>query len=220
MGPDGETAREVLRVFELGTMPPFWQDIDVEAGAERAYATVESDRSYRVEVGLRTAGGRFIPLAISNTVTTPPAEPSADTAVHWVVLETGRPPRPAEAPASWEGQRVPIAATATALTTQPEAEAEPVEAEAEAAEPVGSSEQMPKLRPPPLPHASNHTIPNSCMHATECSSVCTSGGTQGHLLARRSPFPCKNACLLARSILYCVYSKVLHARSCSTYIIV
>ncbi len=145
MGADGETAREVLRYFELDTMPPFWQDIEIEAGAERAYATVEPARSYRVEIGLRTAGGRFIPLAVSNTVTTPAAEPSPDTAVHWVVLETGRPPRPVAAPSGWEGQRIPVAATATTLAAEPAPAAPQTSAEAE--ERLGSSDQMPKTRP-------------------------------------------------------------------------
>jgi hypothetical protein len=139
MGADGETAREVLRVFEIDTMPPFWQDIDIDPGAERAYAAVDPGRAYRVEVGLRTANGRFVALAMSNTVTTPPAEPSPDTAVHWVVLEQGKPPRDAAPPHAWTGHRVEMPATATDLD-EPE---EPMDSAAARAAPAGSSEQMP-----------------------------------------------------------------------------
>ena len=151
MGADGESAREVLRVFEIDTMPPFWQDVEIDPGAERAYASVDPGRAYRVEVGLRTASGRFVALAMSNTVTTPPAEPSPDTAVHWVVLEHGQPPRDVAPPATWTGQRVETPTTATDLDETAEA-ADEAGAPATAAVPLGSSEQLPP-GPPPRPKA-------------------------------------------------------------------
>lgn len=149
MGADGETACEILRVFEIDTMPPFWQDVEIDPGAERAYASVDPERAYRVEVGLRTASGRFVALAMSNTVTTPPATPSADTAVHWVVLEEGQ-PREVAPPASWTGQRLAPASTATALDEPPESDVAFEGPSEVATAPVGSSEQLPP-GPPPRP---------------------------------------------------------------------
>jgi hypothetical protein len=154
MGADGETAREVLRVFEIDTMPPYWQDVEIDPGAERAYAGVDPGRSYRVEVGLRTASGRFVALATSNTVTTPPVEPSPDTAVHWVVLEQGQPPRQAAAPETWTGQRVETPATATDLHEGDDLGEEPPEPLVTT--PVGSSEQLP---PGPPPVGSSELLP-------------------------------------------------------------
>ena len=140
MGADGETAREVMRVFEIGTMPPFWQDVEIDPGAQRAYASAEPGKTYRVEVGLRTANGRFVTLAMTNTVTAPSAEPSPDTAVHWVTLEPGQPPRDVAAPATWTGRRVETSPNATDLGDFEDDHAE-VTSRA-----VGSSEQVPPGR--------------------------------------------------------------------------
>ena len=140
MGADGESAREVMRVFEIGTMPPFWQDVEIDPGAQRAYASAEPGKTYRVEVGLRTANGRFVTLAMTNTVTAPSAEPSPDTAVHWVTLEPGQPPRDVAAPATWTGRRVETSPNATDLGDFEDDHAEVTSIA------VGSSEQVPPGR--------------------------------------------------------------------------
>lgn len=122
LGAEGEGTREVLRVYEVVADSSASWDVDLEAGAERADIHVERPgRSYRVEVGLRTAAGRFVCLVTSNQVTAPPAEPSRDTTVHWVTL--GQNHRTAESTGDWSGRRVAASATATALAPAGEPDA-------------------------------------------------------------------------------------------------
>src|SRR5204863_3353939 len=61
--------------------------------------------SFCVEVGLRTRGGRFLPLARSNVMTTPRSSPSSDTSARWVDVRQDA-PRDAVA-AAWAGTRLP-----------------------------------------------------------------------------------------------------------------
>jgi hypothetical protein len=114
LGVEGEGTREVLRVYEVAADSSASWDIDLPPGAERTDIHVDRPgRSYRVEIGLRTAAGRFVCLVTSNLVAAPPAEPSRDTAVHWVTVAEGR--RAISAAGDWSGRRVPAATTATAL---------------------------------------------------------------------------------------------------------
>ncbi len=106
LGSEGEGVRQVLRVHgpqEDGL--PSW-DIELEPGAQRIHFPVaRPGRAYRVEVGLRTRTGRFVPLMSSNTVTTPAAWPSSDLAVRWVAL--GSEAVATDVAGTWSGQRVP-----------------------------------------------------------------------------------------------------------------
>jgi hypothetical protein len=134
LGADGEQAQEVLRLHDTATAPPTFHDRVLAPGATRAHIDVEhAGRSYRVEVGLRTAAGRFVPLATSNLASTPAAQRSDDTSVRWVAL--GADGGVAEVAVAWSGRRVTAVATATTLGPTPR---------------VGSSETL-----PPGPRASD-----------------------------------------------------------------
>ena len=61
--------------------------------------------TFCVEVGLRTPGGRFLPLARSNVITTPRSSPSPDTTVRWIDLREDAPRDAIVAP--WPGTRLP-----------------------------------------------------------------------------------------------------------------
>ena len=101
LGADGEGAREVLRVSDGAA----WFDVEFSPGAERWYVNVGRPATcFSAEIGLRTPGGRFVPLARSNAAATPPAQPAADTTVRWVTLR--RHGTPVEAGAGWSGARV------------------------------------------------------------------------------------------------------------------
>lgn len=99
LGPEGERAREVLRVYDVtfltATGDPACLAFDVEPAPDAASAYVGVSRpsaSYRVEIGWRTPANRFLPVARSNEVTLPPASPSGDAPVRWA--EPRRHPRP------------------------------------------------------------------------------------------------------------------------------
>ena len=132
LGAEGEHTREILRVFETARIPPAFRDIELAPGADRTNIPVEhAGRAYRVEVGLRTASARFVPLAMSNLVSTPAAQPSDDTSVRWVALDANGAPR--EVTVAWDGRRVTTPQYATALDTPAPA----------AADRTGSSEALP-----------------------------------------------------------------------------
>src|SRR5207247_356004 len=85
LGAEAEGARELLRVYDVTfitfTGDNAWQSFDVELppGADHWYLNVgRPAASFCVETGLATPGGRFLPLARSNVVTTPRATPSPD----------------------------------------------------------------------------------------------------------------------------------------------
>jgi len=114
LGVEGEGTREVLRVYEVAADSSASWDIELPPGAERTDIHVDRPgRSYRVEIGLRTAAGRFVCLVTSNLVVAPAAEPSRDTSVRWVTVADAR--RVISSSADWSGRRVPAATTATAL---------------------------------------------------------------------------------------------------------
>jgi hypothetical protein len=103
LGADGETTREVLRVTAADSSTV--QDVELEPGSVRAHVHVEGPgRSYRIDVGLRAASGRFVSLVTSNLTTTPPAHPSPSTEVQWVTLGVNGRTMPADSP--WDGRRV------------------------------------------------------------------------------------------------------------------
>jgi hypothetical protein len=113
LGADGEHAEEVLRLYDTAAPHVSFRDLVLPPGAARAHLDVpDAGRTYRVEVGLRTATGRFVPLATSNLATTPPAQPSYDTSVRWVAPRTDG---AAEVTVPWNGRRVAPVPTATAL---------------------------------------------------------------------------------------------------------
>jgi hypothetical protein len=111
LGSDAEGAREVLRVYDVTfltfTGDNAWLSFDVElpGGADHWYLNVgRPGASFCAEIGLRTPGGRFLPLARSNTIATPRAAPSPDTTVRWVNLRSGG----AVEATAWEGTRLPL----------------------------------------------------------------------------------------------------------------
>jgi hypothetical protein len=114
LGADAEGAREVLRVYDVTfitfTGDNAWLSYDVElpADADRWYLHVgRPGASFCAEIGLRTPGGRFLPLARSNTIATPRPAPSPDTTVRWVTLRSGT---AVDATPAWRGARVPVPA--------------------------------------------------------------------------------------------------------------
>jgi hypothetical protein len=119
LGDAAPEAREILRVYDVTfltfTGDNAWLSFDVElpSGADRWYLNVSRPAaSYCVEVGLRTSGGRFLPLARSNVVTTPRVAPSPDTSVTWVRLR--RNDAPVVMPGAWSGSRLPVGDAAPA----------------------------------------------------------------------------------------------------------
>jgi hypothetical protein len=118
LGAEAEGARELLRVYDVTfitfTGDNAWQSFDVALppGADRWYLNVgRPAASFCVEIGLATSGGRFLPLARSNVVTTSRATPSPDTTVHWVEVGAGAVRESARA---WEGTPLARAAAESA----------------------------------------------------------------------------------------------------------
>lgn len=92
LGAEGETATLTLRVYELkgsgrpGTLG--WFDILLtEESADRQIEVTPPDRSWRVEVGLKSAQGTFLALARSNIACTPPDRPSDQVDERWGLIE-------------------------------------------------------------------------------------------------------------------------------------
>jgi hypothetical protein len=113
LGAEGEGAREVLRAYDVTfltfTGDNAWLSFDIEVipGTDRWYLNLgRPAAAFCVELGLRTPGGRFLPLVRSNVINTPRSSPSQDTTVRWVELGSG-PPR--EAARAWTGDRLPEA---------------------------------------------------------------------------------------------------------------
>src|SRR5438093_4195287 len=107
LAAEAEGARELLRVYDVTfitfTGDNAWQSFDVglPPGADHWYLNVgRPAASFCVEIGLATPGGRFLPLARSNVVTTSRATPSPDATVRWVDVAPGAVRESARA---WEG---------------------------------------------------------------------------------------------------------------------
>lgn len=93
LGAEAGGAATVLRLTEdedargatNGAAPSL--DVEIAAGAHSWYVNVgRPATAYRAEIGLRTASGRFVPLARSNVVRTPRATPSAETELRQLVF--------------------------------------------------------------------------------------------------------------------------------------
>ncbi len=85
-------AKSVLRVYDVtdvdfdGTNANSYFDIEISGGATNWYInTGVPNRTYCVDIGLKTPTGRFLPLARSNRATTPRDAPSEVTDVEWMV---------------------------------------------------------------------------------------------------------------------------------------
>jgi hypothetical protein len=102
LGPEAEDATETLRVHVADGVDVTSFDVVLPPGVDRWH--VEAGRpgaTVRVEVGIRTRAGRFVPLVASAAVTTMPAAPAAETRLEWVDLEPDGPrtvPPPVSAP--------------------------------------------------------------------------------------------------------------------------
>jgi hypothetical protein len=99
LGEEAEGASEMLRLHADADGGPVVVDVALPSGTERWH--LEAGRPatrFRVEVGLRTRSGRFVPLVASGVVDTPPAGPSADTTVRW--LDVDRDGAPVSVPPS------------------------------------------------------------------------------------------------------------------------
>jgi hypothetical protein len=113
LGAEAEGAREVLRVYDVTfitfTGDNAWLSVDVELppGADRWYVNLwRPGASFCAELGLRTPQGRFLPLARSNVIASPPSSPSPDSSVRWLHLGDGV---ACETAAAWTGVRLPPA---------------------------------------------------------------------------------------------------------------
>jgi hypothetical protein len=108
LGVEAAGARPVLRLYDV-TFITFtggnaWQAVDVDIAPDTGSRYLDVSRpaaSYLAEIGLRTPAGRFLPLARSNTATTPRATPSPDHRVRWDGL--GPPPAGLSLPRSGNG---------------------------------------------------------------------------------------------------------------------
>jgi hypothetical protein len=126
LGGDAESAREVLRVYDVTfitfTGDNAWLSFDVELppGAEHWYLNLgRPAASFCAEIGLRTASGRFFPLARSKVIATPRSSPSPDTTVRWVDVG-GSPGGVRNAVAAWPGTRLPAGGEPTVSATSPD----------------------------------------------------------------------------------------------------
>ncbi len=88
-GVDLDGSSPVLRLYEIadGRAIPY-RDVMLTEHADRWYVSgVTPARAYYAEVGRLTRSGRFLPLARSNRVTTPPAGVSPVISPEWPPLE-------------------------------------------------------------------------------------------------------------------------------------
>ncbi len=96
LGAEARAAQEVLRIHDVtfvatasGANGRHAVDVDVAGPVGSCYVAVPAaGGTYRAEIGLRTASGRFVAIAGSEAVATPPEQPAADTAVRWADLRT------------------------------------------------------------------------------------------------------------------------------------
>ena len=79
-------ARWLLRVCDLSGAGTF--DIPIKPDALNWYIPVHEDRTFKVQIGLLAADGRFIEFACSREVRTPRGKPSANVSEEWFVADT------------------------------------------------------------------------------------------------------------------------------------
>lgn len=116
LGADAEGTREVLRVVDVSDTTTGdlagsrGTEVDIPPGADSRYVPVDApDRRYRIELGLRTAQGRFLPLLSTHGATTPPAAAATDSTVVWATVQSHGAPIPAAR--SWNGGRLDVHAS-------------------------------------------------------------------------------------------------------------
>ena len=80
-----ENAAWVLRVHDCALSR--WSDIRIDVGAGNWYIPVSEDRRFRVEIGVVTPEGRFIPFASSKELQTPRSGPSPEVSEGWMVSD-------------------------------------------------------------------------------------------------------------------------------------
>ena len=86
LGSEESKAAWILRVYQEGSPRRF--DIDLSPGANDWTFQVKPDRTWIVEIGLRALDGRFVPLARSNRVRTPPDRPSDRIDPDWEPIDS------------------------------------------------------------------------------------------------------------------------------------
>jgi hypothetical protein len=80
-----ENAAWVLRVHDCALSR--WSDIRIDVSAGNWYIPVSEDRRFRVEIGVVTPDGRFIPFASSKELQTPRSGPSPEVSEKWLVSD-------------------------------------------------------------------------------------------------------------------------------------
>jgi len=80
----GEEGRLTLRLVTATAAGTTLRDEAAAPIGELQVHGAAADARIRAAVGLVGAGGRFVPIAHSTPVTTPPSGPSADTRIEWV----------------------------------------------------------------------------------------------------------------------------------------
>jgi len=92
LGGSWNQVRSVLRVYNLtqSAKGSLFVDLELGGNADKWFITVDPDQSYRVEIGLRHADGRFIMLARSNDVMTPRVTMSEVLDEEWMGIDFER----------------------------------------------------------------------------------------------------------------------------------
>ncbi|MDZ4819281.1 MAG: DUF4912 domain-containing protein [Planctomycetota bacterium] len=94
MGQEWHTARPVLRLYQItnagasSSSESVVRDIEVHGGVKNWFVDLKSAaQTYRMEIGYLSTRGRFLSLARSNVVTTPPAASGDSLDNHWPEIE-------------------------------------------------------------------------------------------------------------------------------------
>jgi hypothetical protein len=80
-----EKSAWVLRVYDLSLAR--WSDSRIDVNAGNWYIPVSEDRKFRVEIGIVTQEGKFIPFASSKELQTPRSGPSPVVSEKWMVSD-------------------------------------------------------------------------------------------------------------------------------------
>jgi hypothetical protein len=98
LGSDYSRTQPSLRFYEASRSlsavrsPQSSFDVDIQLDARNWYVHLWSpDKTYHVDLGLRTEPGGFVPLATSNEVQTPPAWPAREVEEHYMRVEGEHP---------------------------------------------------------------------------------------------------------------------------------